>query len=1797
MPYDDDDNETNSLQLATDSILLETQAESDYGTLESVGYSIGGVLTSGIVQLADIPTSIGNMFAEEGEETTLTDIEGVVYKALGTDAAAFYAGNKDIIDVGGFVASSFVPGMAGIKGLNAGQEAIRASMAGKQVHPFYKVALGVAAPRTEAALASVKSTSAIENTSTIFRADALKAIAVNAQQQVLEAAAFELAVVGTMAQGEVLGELSTKELVSNMTTGVLLGAGFGTLFSTVKVWGMSKAGIVENAATWNKYSQMQAPSDALPTSSKAALHIHMAGEVPTVVKGSDEFKISSDPEANQRFESVMESNSVKLADAHRTAALGYLTDLTKGDATTAKMLLDRYSAGDKDQMVNTLLGLQEVIPVGQVGKVERSLNKKLAQIKVSLESKPITEKIVYADLVGNKTFSEAPKYVSLQDVDPKRLSIKGDTVYVGKDSYKVTPRLDHNIEFDSLAIREHEARALWMHGKNNKFFTKADSIHADDVSAMDAVVTRLRSGKLKTTEFKDGVLKVRDSKGRTTEYNLARDLEELVTTHVTNKIMLARSTLWGGTKGSRKISGMLESTKADTLRELTGIPFKVVDDTVSNGAISIKKSQQGKVAGDITLSKQSLASRSLAQNVQTLLHEYGHSRDFTSRGAIDKVISEAGMAEAKKLSKQARPEMWDELINKNVPAAVRKDRKVYLESDRELMADARLMLSVLPESERLKYPALMNEIGHSLAYASDKLSRLLGHGVDQAPSVEALSRAINVSEDFLAGGASDTGLAFYRESRLAKLNDPELSNPFELPFYSKLTYDSSTIKVDANEIRGAAKLAASVKIYQEESQAIADSVIGAHWAKILPDNNGEFLDAVARNLDSIGTSASALTASNRDYGHVGSFTKMIGAGTTKMREEAVIRTEKAFESEVHQMISDKNLALGWSALNAKVRSTAGNFVYDAEAQAIKLKGSKEGDGSPVFLLKDFVADETKVDKLAGIVTKHIEVNGARLEDSAKLALSRNGSASRATELTDVFYPIGVDRNAKPYFSYVFDNRLGKGRQHSHMLYASTPDELRKLETAILNDPDLGGVVKIKSQDAIKNHYESIGEFQLSKAVTNKEFSSELQRKGLDAPYFVESDPAAIASSLLNFHANGAKGNIRSAIELKYSSVFNTLDKAARQHSEQARSTASKGFLSKTRFARDASGDPLKDPYSTYAAEMLGESNMDQYAWWKKANESIDNLFDSVHDEVFSGWNTIKVGEKELLDANKQLKAAGYENAFVTPLTMELTNKKVSKHLATKFVASLNSALGFFVLRTDPMNAVNNMIGHNVLYNAELRDLLGLIKSKSPDAGILNKLYLDLPGEGGAKVLSHGKIMQEAIGDFWRRDDLRKLYTDIGYNLDISSQIKQLMGEAAIGTIENDATIGAKLSKLNDRIKSGALKLEKATLNRFSEEMTNFVSARTAHIIVDAAVEAGVMSEKSKYAYINTFVNRVRGTYIASQRPAMFQGPIGMSMGLFQTYQLNLMQQLFRYASSGRGNSSLYMMGLQGSIYGLNGLPLYSAINTKVVGDLEGNPEHRDITGSAYSALGVKGGDWLMYGMAANALTLFGSDDLGTNVYTRGDLNPRQITIVPVNPMDAPWFAGWTKFMSNLYTSGTKLVNGADMYSTIARGLEHNGVSRPLSGLGRALQGLATEDNQAYSTTKSGNLLASYDLVSVATGVGIAGGRTLTEARSLDALYRKKAYDADKKGDMKFLREVIKTHAAGNTSLTEEEYTYFLDRYVAKGGDITRFRGFLMQVFKDANESSIKVAKGVNNSNYGRDMQAIMGGEFKDLYPD
>jgi hypothetical protein len=353
-------------------------------------------------------------------------------------------------------------------------------------------------------------------------------------------------------------------------------------------------------------------------------------------------------------------------------------------------------------------------------------------------------------------------------------------------------------------------------------------------------------------------------------------------------------------------------------------------------------------------------------------------------------------------------------------------------------------------------------------------------------------------------------------------------------------------------------------------------------------------------------------------------------------------------------------------------------------------------------------------------------------------------------------------------------------------------------------------------------------------------------------------------------------------------------------------------------------------------------------------------------------------------------------------------------------------------------------------------------------------------------------------------------------------------------------------------------------------------------ITDLALEAGVLrSVKEADEYIQLFVNKVQGNYLHSQRPIVFQGVVGQAVSLFQTYQFNLMQQLFKYVGEGDKKSLSMLLGLQGSIYGMQGLPAFNFLNTHIVGNASGNTQHRDLYSAANSIFGKELGDWILYGAGSNALSPIDSQ-MKINIYSRGDINPRQISVLPTNLEDIPVVAASVRVVRNLWTAIERTGNGASLWPTISQAIEHNGLSRPLAGLAQVAQG--------YTSTNQGSLLtASQDFWNIATVSRIAGGKPFDEAVALDALYRVNAYRAADLSRIQDLGSALKTSLVAGGTISDQDMTDFATKYAKSGGRIENFNRFMSQQMITSNRSQVnKLAENLQ-SPFAKQMQIIMGG--------
>jgi hypothetical protein len=450
----------------------------------------------------------------------------------------------------------------------------------------------------------------------------------------------------------------------------------------------------------------------------------------------------------------------------------------------------------------------------------------------------------------------------------------------------------------------------------------------------------------------------------------------------------------------------------------------------------------------------------------------------------------------------------------------------------------------------------------------------------------------------------------------------------------------------------------------------------------------------------------------------------------------------------------------------------------------------------------------------------------------------------------------------------------------------------------------------------------------------------------------------------------------------------------------------------------------------------------------------------------------------------------------------------------------------------------------------------------------------------------GKAIQNYFEDMRTPGNpLASRYKRDGLIQNLTEQFRSIVDDFTLQGTESVADLNKRMNRAIEKARELADVGEKYTGNTFAEEFNRFISADVMRQLTDVAIEAGAMTPREAKAYINNFVNRVEGNIIASQRPLLFQGPIGQAVGLFQSYQFNLLQNLFRYVGEGTKKDTAMLLGLQGTFYGLNGMPGFHFINQHIVGTASGNTEHKDLYYTTYGIAGLTAGDFLLYGMPSFVMQ--------TNLYTRGDINPRQPTIIPASLEQIPFVGAYGRFFDSILSIPSNIKMGTPVYEAFLEGIEHNGLSRPLAGVAQTARALTSVDGQVYSTSTRGTMMGSNDLLSWSTAVRIAGGRPLDEAILNDAFFRMRAYEAVDRGKKLALSTAVKIGAASGQVPSDEQVAIFAERYALSGGKQSQFNRWMMEQYKNATTpESEEIARQLANPLSVKAQQLMGGDEYE-----
>lgn len=794
-----------------------------------------------------------------------------------------------------------------------------------------------------------------------------------------------------------------------------------------------------------------------------------------------------------------------------------------------------------------------------------------------------------------------------------------------------------------------------------------------------------------------------------------------------------------------------------------------------------------------------------------------------------------------------------------------------------------------------------------------------------------------------------------------------------------------------------------------------------------------------------------------------------------------------------------------------------------------------------------------------------EANQATVK-GAKLSASLRGK--HASWNANQFYPGTLDRSLYKEIVFVKPKVTGLMGDKEFGIIGGPDDKVVADKLAMLRAKHGDNFEVITQKANADLHKQILQDYEDGLNIDSFYFDSSKLNMGKAADIMPDPNPQLLWSMLESYKKQGRQVNAN-LVRQYYDEEFQLLDSL---ESIRERASGTYGI-----------NDQTASVYQDRMATMLNMPNDKRFKTWRELQRSADKVFSGVWNAVVTvplrtiAPDAMGVPTINYQKANELAKKYGIPQPYTEDLQEELVRSmKVNDQLLASTIPKMNWLGATLTLRLDAIQPIINAISLPILAVPEIGHLVDALPELRK-AQLKKSLIVEANTRKGqvlAQETNNTKLLLQATTNWFKKPELRDRYKALG-----------LIGERAEmyqQAVDASAAVGRKLVDDHEGV-TGATKeaLGKGVdfLTKFgdaTEDFVRFVAADMARQVL----EAGGVTGKTANMAINTYVTRVVGNYHYAQRPAMFQGFAGQAIGLFQTYQFNLIQQMLRHLGD-KPSRAAAMMGLQTGIFGLQSVPGFEAMNnhiaerTKYEGDfytgLSQMAGQRD-------ALGAPVDEWLLYGMASNFVRPMVGD--GIDLFSRGNLNPRSAIIVPGSFEDIPLVNMVTKFASSIGQAANNLAGGVPVYDTFAQALATHGVNRPLQGIGQLMAG-------ERITSQGSFLLSTEDLDWWQKSARVLGAKGMDESIAVAHYYRAVKYEAARQDKLEDLGRTVKAQVMAG-SWDGEAYSDMMEKYTTQGGDIQRFDKWSQNLYKSATQSQIGAMYEKHDSVEGRYMQQVMG---------
>ena len=1681
---------------------------------DAITYGAGAAVLSGLGSIYNTAAAGINLLGGNVEEIN-------TYKKLqeiDTNWADYYKQNETAVDVVGFIASSFIPGTAAVKGLNMARAGSGAGAFGR--------ALGFARTKQAEALDAALVELAAEGGTVFSRINKnkLAAIGWGFADQTLTAAAFETGVALTMKQSPLLADDSWWDIgktalmgaafggvIGGSIDGLILNKSFKTAVKAIDGkqrnydYASSLDGVsldVGDKAFAIANSLVDLPKDVLPADKILELSFHLAAG-PATRKVDISKILGNTLESTKRsslldFETTLQqlSSDSTVTQSFAHFALDRFTKLRDAGATPAQI---------KDQLGDILFELKAVraaVDEPMVAGQDLWYFKKAMSAEDLAKIENITdwEKSIRSNTPFGDNAYKKP-YIFLGSNEQRLQSFK-DAAYIGREGDNGFKNLSEawkagkDVAFlPDGTLRVNDSSKLWkrvddpVYGSSRFINTRTGAITENTVlTAAD----RLAKGK-----------SLADVDGQKIPVYLKKDAVYLPTKSGTKVIDMKKFRPDGDTEYFTARHAWASKLSDKDLPDTIDVTDFSLMDRLRTRALT------GSTDG-------SDASPLITSGDRVL----GTADEI---GLVD-VIKSAKLSEAQRLFMEAA------------------------EAGKEL--DVRAVAYQLNVDAQWLENAVASRFKESMAGTLDIGSKQIDPQQGIALDLASYTRRENLIAEF---------------SRPSQFRELDLITP-EMTWQQKRNLIQESVAASGGQfVTGELAWGMRVREAVQLNRNAATAVLGSERANQLIDLSQD----AAKLADSTGVGASTFGSANANYGEtLKLWAQDTGKHTHKWIQEEVDTVVTAMGSVSIKLRADPEGAAELGILTNLLRSSEDKYVWSSlTPKQLILKELKAVENDPVkykAALDDATGNgkramiDVESDTAVEFLKTHTSLNSDRLN---KRTVLNNAKGFQSNIDPDVVYVPPIDTTYFQHFAFVRPVQ-GKafGTSEVSMVFGRNAEELSKRISSI--DKDNFSVI---TKQETEKFYKAKDAYDFDLTINEPRINSELKRSGALSNFQPEVRPENLIEDYLRWHQNQAGRLVRDSVETYYAQQVAELRKLGESYADVATSQFA-GTLRKTK-------TEIANPIDDYVKTALDVSKRSEYTFLHQANEFVDALGTRAYQAVSSVFGDAQKGMVSWTQANAQMEKMGIKGVYSSQEDFFAANVPRDRNIVKEYVSKANAFLANTVLRLDFFNSIVNVVSTPMMLGTELASIRNLM---GKDPALLGKLAeltsIKIPGADGLAVPSTTKLIANAVSNFFgpEKDVLLARYMANGDVKDTLAQFHSMMDNLAMR-----ADFKVFSDKVNNAFEMGA----KLTLNEQAEQMTRFISADVMRQLSDPLVQAGKLSLKEQNAYMSVFTNRVQGNYISSQRPIVFQGVLGSAVSLFQTYSFNLMQQLLRHVENKDKRAVATLFGMQAGTFGLNGTPFFEAVNTHIIGNASINQGHYDAYSIAPQLMGKEMGDWLMYG-TASAFPAFGNS--WPALYTRGDINPRHASILPITPADIPAIDASMRVVKNFMDVGGKLVSGADISQTLLQGLEHNGINRPLAGFAQVLNGQAT-------TSKGSLISASNDFNMVSSAARMMGAKPMDEAVALNNMYRVKAYQSADQERMSFLGEKVKSYLYKNDFPPDDVMDKFMLDYARAGGRVENFNGAMQRWAKDANTSTVEKMRSKMQSTYGQRLSEIMGG--------